>query len=90
MKQGREIFSVYGFRYRPRGDESTRYGASLRQPLWLCEIPLDGGRKTILQKMAVVFFIARVAVVYKPELQVKARVLHGALIYEASQFSVFP
>lgn len=34
--------------------------------------------------MAVVLFIARVTVVYKPELQVKARVLHGALIYEAS------
>jgi len=67
-----------------------RYSASLRQPLWLCEIPLDGGRKTILQKMAVVLFTARATVMYKPELQVKARVLHGALIYEASQFSVFP
>lgn len=31
--------------------------------------------------MAVVLFTARATVVYKSELQVKARVLHGALIY---------
>jgi len=40
--------------------------------------------------MAVVLFTARATVMYKPELQVKARVLHGALIYEASQFLAFP